>query len=59
LDISDNTISSLDEVSSLSNLPLLQQIILEGNPICFAAHYRVSFYAIFKSDVNFISYVNP
>eukprot|EP00286_Rhodomonas_abbreviata_P014631 CAMPEP_0181331320 /NCGR_PEP_ID=MMETSP1101-20121128/24432_1 /TAXON_ID=46948 /ORGANISM="Rhodomonas abbreviata, Strain Caron Lab Isolate" /LENGTH=276 /DNA_ID=CAMNT_0023440759 /DNA_START=174 /DNA_END=1001 /DNA_ORIENTATION=+ len=39
--LSNNMISSWNEVSRLAELPCLEELLLQGNPICDVPHYRL------------------
>ncbi|KAK8921860.1 hypothetical protein KSP39_PZI020409 [Platanthera zijinensis] len=47
LDLSYNLISKFSEMEILANLPRLQNLWLEGNPICYARWYRAYVYSFF------------
>ncbi|PKU79897.1 Dynein light chain 1, axonemal [Dendrobium catenatum] len=48
LDLSCNLISSFSEMEILANLPCLQNLWLEGNPICYARWYRAHVFSFFS-----------
>ncbi|XP_076906469.1 uncharacterized protein LOC143562594 [Bidens hawaiensis] len=48
LDLSYNIISNFSELELLSGLPSLQNLWLEGNPICSANWYRAQLYSFFS-----------
>lgn len=48
LDLSCNLISSFSEMEILANLPCLQNLWLEGNPICYARWYRAYVFSFFS-----------
>ncbi|KAF5803709.1 putative leucine-rich repeat domain superfamily [Helianthus annuus] len=49
LDLSYNIISNFSELELLAGLPLLQNLWLEGNPICSANWYRAHLYSFFSN----------
>ncbi|GJN08618.1 hypothetical protein PR202_ga26559 [Eleusine coracana subsp. coracana] len=49
LDLSYNIISSFSELEVLGTLPLLQNLWLEGNPICCARWYRAHVFSFFRN----------
>ncbi|XP_076908607.1 uncharacterized protein LOC143565538 [Bidens hawaiensis] len=48
LDLSYNAISSFEELELLTGLPSLQNLWLEGNPVCAASWYRAQIYSFFS-----------
>ncbi|KAF5767543.1 putative leucine-rich repeat domain superfamily [Helianthus annuus] len=48
LDLSYNIISNFSELELLAGLPLLQNLWLEGNPVCSANWYRAHLYSFFS-----------
>ncbi|KAL6645123.1 hypothetical protein ACP70R_016731 [Stipagrostis hirtigluma subsp. patula] len=49
LDLSYNIISNFSELEILGTLPLLQNLWLEGNPICCARWYRSHVFSFFRN----------
>ncbi|GMP32912.1 hypothetical protein CsSME_00006455 [Camellia sinensis var. sinensis] len=47
LDLSYNVISNFSELETLSGLPSLQNLWLEGNPLCCARWYRAQVFSFF------------
>ncbi|KAL3818603.1 hypothetical protein ACJIZ3_004508 [Penstemon smallii] len=47
LDLSYNIISNFSEVEVVAGLPSLQNLWLEGNPICYARWFRAQVYSLF------------
>ncbi|CAI9113698.1 OLC1v1014351C2 [Oldenlandia corymbosa var. corymbosa] len=54
LDVSYNMISSFSEIEILAVLPSLQNLLLQGNPICFARWYRAKVFSYFSFASNLI-----
>ncbi|XP_020575649.1 uncharacterized protein LOC110021483 isoform X2 [Phalaenopsis equestris] len=54
LDLSCNLISSFSEMEILANLPCLQKLWLEGNPICYARWYRAYVFSFFSHPESLI-----
>jgi Leucine-rich repeat (LRR) protein len=52
LDLSYNIISIFSELEVLGTLPLLQNLWLEGNPICCARWYRAHVFSFFRNPEN-------
>ncbi|KAL6867581.1 hypothetical protein ACP4OV_015605 [Aristida adscensionis] len=52
LDLSYNIISNFSELEILGALPLLQNLWLEGNPICCARWYRAHVFSFFRNPEN-------
>jgi Leucine-rich repeat (LRR) protein len=52
LDLSYNIISNFSELEVLGTLPLLQNLWLEGNPICCARWYRAHVFSFFRNPEN-------
>lgn len=52
LDLSYNIISIFSELEILGTLPLLQNLWLEGNPICCARWYRAHVFSFFRNPEN-------
>ncbi|KAL3654947.1 hypothetical protein CASFOL_000733 [Castilleja foliolosa] len=48
LDLSYNVISNFSEIEILAGLPFLENMWLEGNPICFASWFRAQVFSIFS-----------
>ncbi|KAI7740175.1 hypothetical protein M8C21_004702 [Ambrosia artemisiifolia] len=48
LDLSYNIISNFSELELLAGLPSLQNLWLEGNPVCSASWYRAQVYSFFS-----------
>ncbi|KAI3454949.1 hypothetical protein Pfo_011612 [Paulownia fortunei] len=48
LDVSYNIISNFSEVEILAGLPSLQNLWLEGNPICYARWFRAQVFSLFS-----------
>jgi Leucine-rich repeat (LRR) protein len=51
LDLSDNVLSSMQEVKRIRKLPLLSQLWLQGNPISYLEIYRKQTLLYFLSEV--------
>jgi len=51
LDLSDNVLSSMNEVKRIRKLPLLSQLWLQGNPISYLDIYRKQTLLYFLSEV--------
>lgn len=47
LDVSYNVISNFSELEYLASLPSLQNLWLEGNPLCCARWYRAQIFSYF------------
>ncbi|KAL3512164.1 hypothetical protein ACH5RR_024881 [Cinchona calisaya] len=47
LDVSYNMVSKFSEIEILSDLPSLESLLLEGNPLCFARWYRAQVFSYF------------
>ena len=41
LDLSNNRLSEMSITDALTSCPVLQSIVLKGNPICLVPHYRL------------------
>lgn len=52
LDLSYNIISNFSELEILGTLSLLQNLWLEGNPICCARWYRAHVFSFFRNPEN-------
>ncbi|KAM0886331.1 hypothetical protein ACQ4PT_029796 [Festuca glaucescens] len=52
LDLSYNIISNFSELEILGSLSLLQNLWLEGNPICCARWYRARVFSLFHNSEN-------
>ncbi|CAN6478683.1 unnamed protein product [Victoria cruziana] len=50
LDLSYNIISQFSEIETLGSLPFLQNLLLEGNPICHARCYRAQVFSYFTNS---------
>ncbi|KAF3783707.1 Serine/threonine-kinase 11-interacting protein [Nymphaea thermarum] len=50
LDLSYNIISKFSEIEPLGSLPFLQNLSLEGNPICNARCYRAQVFSFFTNS---------
>ncbi|KAK6153959.1 hypothetical protein DH2020_013598 [Rehmannia glutinosa] len=48
LDLSYNVISNFSEIEILAGLPSLQNLWLEGNPICYARWFRAQVFSLFS-----------
>lgn len=48
LDLSYNIISNFSEIEILADLPSLQNLWLEGNPICYARWFRAQVFSLFS-----------
>lgn len=52
LDLSDNLITALEEITRLRELPFLRILSVDGNPVCLNRDYRISVFAQIKEDVS-------
>ena len=52
LDLSYNIISNFSELEILGSFSLLQNVWLEGNPICCARWYRARVFSFFHNSEN-------
>ncbi|KAK4414183.1 Serine/threonine-protein kinase-interacting protein [Sesamum alatum] len=48
LDLSYNIISNFSEIEILAGLPALQNLWLEGNPLCYARWFRAQVFSLFS-----------